>query len=163
MVNQKNKITLNPSIPMAKDFLSIQEASDISRKSVQTIRRAVKAKKLICRRQKTPQGFNYLVSMKSLSELYGVKIQKEEVKAEETSVHNVISSEKHSKKSENISINTADFKSFAVTLEKMISQHSEERQNFLRLMNTMQEKIYFLETQLNLLKAPSKKWYQLWK
>ena len=31
---------------MAKEFISIQEAAELSNKSVQTIRRAIKAKKL---------------------------------------------------------------------------------------------------------------------
>ena len=56
-----------------------------------------------------------------------------------------------------------DFKSFTVALEKMISQHGDERQNFLRLINTLQEKVFVLENQLNLLKAPQKSWYQVWK
>ena len=34
---------------MAKDFITIQEASDLSNKSIQTIRRAIKAKKLQAR------------------------------------------------------------------------------------------------------------------
>jgi len=48
-------------------------------------------------------------------------------------------------------------------MERIVSQHSEERQNFLRLVNTLQEKVFVLENQLNLLKAPAKKWYAIWK
>lgn len=59
-------------------------------------------------------------------------------------------------------VDVEDFKSFALTMERLVSQHAEERQSFLRLVNTLQEKIFVMENQINLLKAPSKKWYQLW-
>ncbi|MBD3360937.1 hypothetical protein GF366_04000 [Candidatus Peregrinibacteria bacterium] len=65
--------------------------------------------------------------------------------------------------SKNIHITADDFKNFTKTLEKMMNQHAEERQNFLRLVNTLQEKIFVLENQLNLLKSPQKKWYKFWK
>jgi len=45
----------------------------------------------------------------------------------------------------------------------MIKQHSEERQNFVRLIGTLQEKIFVLENQVNILQAPKKKWFQVWK
>ncbi|MFA5948478.1 MAG: hypothetical protein WC806_05975, partial [Candidatus Gracilibacteria bacterium] len=61
---------------MLKKLISIQEASDISNKSIQTIRRAIKAKKIIYRRKKTPQGFNYLIDFDSLIDLYRLKISK---------------------------------------------------------------------------------------
>ena len=48
-------------------------------------------------------------------------------------------------------------------MEKLVSQHSEERQSFLQLVNTLQDRIFVLENQLNLLKAPQKSWYQFWK
>lgn len=47
-------------------YISIKDAADLSGKSVQTIRRMVKAKKLKYRKDRTPQGFNYLVDLDSL-------------------------------------------------------------------------------------------------
>ena len=58
---------------MPNKFISIQESADLSSKSVQTIRRAIKSKKLKHRRQKTPQGFNYMVSYEALCTLYNIK------------------------------------------------------------------------------------------
>lgn len=148
---------------MPKKFISIQEAADLSSKSVQTIRRAIKSKKLKHRRQKTPQGFNYLISYESLCSIYGIKpipnvkdepIIKDEIK---------ISKPKKGKKDEGVFVTTDDFKNLTLTLEKMVNQHSEERQNFIRLVDTLQEKIFVLENQLNLLQSPKKKWYQVWK
>lgn len=145
---------------MSDKFISIQEASELSKKSIQTIRRAIKAKKLKFRKRKTAQGFNYLVSRESLVETYRLSVEmpkaektveKEEVKAKKT------------ESTEEVSITTADFREFTKSLESMINQHAEERQNFLRLVNTLQEKIFVLENQLNLLAEPKKKWYQMWK
>jgi len=145
---------------MPKTFITIQEAAKLSGKSVQTIRRAIKAKKLNVKKKKTPQGFNYLVNKESLIETYKVKVEKVEEKAEKKTEKKK-GKELASKK--DLKISTDDFKSFTSTLEKMVNQHSEERQNFLRLVNTLQEKIIVMENQLNLLKSPKKKWYHVWR
>ncbi len=62
-----------------------------------------------------------------------------------------------------LSVEPEDFKAFVKTMETLFAQHNEERQNFLRLINTLQEKIFVMENQLNLLKAPQSKWFQFWK
>ncbi|MFH1284664.1 MAG: hypothetical protein ABIH78_03700 [Candidatus Peregrinibacteria bacterium] len=146
---------------MPKKYISIQDASELSKKSIQTIRRAIKAKKLQCRRKKTPQGFNYLIDHESLCHFYNIKIAPD-LKAS-AGIKPENSKKTVSKKSEEMGISADDFKNFTGTLERMLSQHSEERQNFLRLVNTLQEKIFVLENQLNLLKSPTKKWYTFWK
>lgn len=152
---------------MSKEHITIQEAADLSQKSVQTIRRAIKAKKITIRKQKTPQGFNYLVNKTSVCEHFNIKLKEEikvEAKAEEKAeAKPTVSKAPVSEESENMSINANDFKSFVKTMETLMSHHNEERQNFLRLVNTLQEKIFVLENQLNLLQAPQKKWYHVWK
>ena len=151
---------------MANKFVSINDAAELSQKSVQTIRRAIKAKKLKTKRVKTPQGFHYLVSRDSLAVLYSLSF--EEPKAPKATK----ASKKSSKKAEEtevvaedggVHISAKDFRDFTKTLQTMVSQHSEERQNFMRLINTLQEKVFVMENQLNLLKAPAKKWFQVWK
>ena len=150
---------------METNFISIQEASDLSQKSIQTIRRAIKSKKLKVRRMKTPQGFNYLVDKNSLCGFYGVKnVEKSSKPSEKTETANDFSTEISSSKSTGKEIISADeFRNFTKILEKMVNQHSDERQNFMRLVNTLQEKIFVLENQMNLLKTPAKKWYHVWK
>ncbi len=153
---------------MSKDYISIQDAAELSRKSIQTIRRAIKSKKLLVKRQKTPQGFNYLVERSSLNSFYnlGLKIeQNSNAKASEINDNveeNIVT--KKEVKSKKLSVEADEFKSFCRNLETLLSQHGEERQNFLRLINTLQEKVFVLENQLNLLKSPvQRRWYQLWK
>lgn len=148
---------------MPKKLISIQEAADLSNKSVQTIRRAIKSKKLKHRRQKTPQGFNYMVNYESLCSIYGIKPipnVKEEAPAKEEIK---IAKPQKATKDDGFFVTTDDFKNLTSSLEKMVTQHSEERQNFIRLVDTLQEKIFVLENQLNLLQTPKKKWYQMWK
>lgn len=148
---------------MPKKLISIQEAADLSNKSVQTIRRAIKSKKLKHRRQKTPQGFNYMVNYESLCSIYGIKpipnVKEEPVKEE----NKIAKPKKEATKDDGFFVTTDDFKNLTSSLEKMVTQHSEERQNFIRLVDTLQEKIFVLENQLNLLQTPKKRWYQVWK
>ncbi|MFA6918376.1 MAG: hypothetical protein WC285_06170 [Candidatus Gracilibacteria bacterium] len=161
---------------METKFISIQEASDLSQKSIQTIRRAIKSKKLKVRKMKTPQGFNYLVDKDSLCGFYGLRItEKPEMPASspaagqasgmtsEEPIRNFSTERTTSKSTGRDMISADDFRNFTKVLDKMVNQHSDERQNFMRLVNTLQEKIFVLENQMNLLKTPEKKWYQLWK
>ena len=148
---------------MTKELISIQDAAELSGKSIQTIRRAIKAKKLVFRRQRTPQGFNYMVNKSSLCELFRIKIKDEQAEAK-SSRKNKEMKFKSTIEGETMIIEVDDFKSFVKTVEGLIAKHSEERQNSMRLVSTMQEKIFILENQLNLLKgAEQKRWYQFWK
>ena len=145
---------------MPKILISIQEAADLSKKSIQTIRRAIKSKKLEFKKSKTPQGFNYMIDKESLCEVYELDSDSQTQKEIKPPKNDLLSG--LSKNTKNIPIEADDFKGFVKTLENLLVQHNEERQNFLRLLNTMQEKIFVLENQLNLLKAPAeKRWYQV--
>ncbi len=94
----------------------------------------------------------------SLCEFYGIKLEDDYPRQHSTKEKISFKS-----KSETMPVEIEDFKSFVQTLKTVISQHNEERQNFLRLVNTLQEKIFVLENQVNLLKAPQPKWFQFWK
>lgn len=177
---------------MAKENLTLQEAAELSGKSVQTIRRAIKSKKLRVRKQKTAQGFNYLVQRDSLCSFYNLRFEEPKAKpisvkktrehfekqfearfgeTSENNFHeqsdlqqadNAINSDVPAK--ETMAIDTADFKSFVQTMQAMMEKHSEERRNFLKLVDSLQERVFVLENQLNLLKAPvQKKWFAFWK
>ncbi len=159
---------------MEKEFISIQEAADLSLKSIQTIRRAIKSKRLRIKRQKTPQGFNYMIERNSFCEFYGIKIAGESTVKTETpsseisgttnkKVKSFIKFAETEESEDKVYISANDFKNFSQTMERLLNQHSEERQNFLRLITSFQEKIVVLENQLNLLSAPKKNWYQIWR
>lgn len=148
---------------MSNNLITIQEAADLTQKSIQTIRRAIKSKKIKFRRDKTPQGFNYLIDKDSIFEFYGVKAGEPQAQTNQTQIP-VTDPVAFQTSDDTMNVNVHDFKAFVQTMQTMIAQHSEERQSFLRLVNTMQEKIFILENQVNLLKAPAvRRWYQLWK
>lgn len=152
---------------MAKDYISLQEAADLSNKSIQTIRRAIKSKKLLVRRKNTPQGFNYMVNKESLAEFYGLrlieekseKVEKTEVRKQEKIVTEQLPG------NGTMIVEVDDFKALVKTLDGLVQRHSDERQNFLRLVDSLNERIFVLENQINLLKAPQvdAKWYEFWK
>lgn len=136
---------------MSKKYVLIEEAASLSKKSAQTIRRAIKAEKLAYERQETPQGFIYQIDRESLIKLYKIK--------EKAIANNVnVPTQKDAQY-----ITKNDFQNLTELLERMLSEHSDERQNFLRLLNTMQEKIFTLENQINILHSPEKRWYEFWK
>ncbi|MBT6069284.1 hypothetical protein HOG48_06040 [Candidatus Peregrinibacteria bacterium] len=60
--------------------ISIQEASKLSDKSAQTIRRLVKTNKIKAKRQRTPQGFNYQIYKDSLAKYFGLDLTEKAAK-----------------------------------------------------------------------------------
>lgn len=58
---------------MATQYISIQEAVSLTTKSAQTIRRLLKTNKIKSKRQRTPQGFSYLVDKESLGRFFDMK------------------------------------------------------------------------------------------
>lgn len=152
---------------MSKKFISIQEASDMSGKSIQTIRRGIKSKKFKFKKQETPQGFNYLIDRESFCLSFGIEIKKEIEQDTISYEQDIKTSTEETSEVKSVEASTFvtldHLKEFTGTLDRMIKQHSEERQNFVRLIGTLQEKIFVLENQVNILQAPKKKWFQVWK
>lgn len=147
---------------MAQTFLSIQEASEISDKSIQTIRRAIKSKKLKSRKKKTPQGYNYMIDKESLVKLYDLKsIFDEQVKEKKEEQEDKIS--KTPRKLSKQYLTKDDLGMFKETVQKLIDQHEKDKENLFRLIKTFQDRVVVLENQVKLLAQPKKKWYQIWK
>lgn len=149
---------------MKEDLITIQEAAEISNKSVQTIRRAIKNKKLKASRQKTPQGFSYLTSQSAVCALYKIKSPTTQTQEQTSSTSRSTKQKKVSKEKTETAIAKNDMAEFNKTLQELIREHSQERQNYLRLIQVMQEKMMALENRLNLLQASNQKsWFQFWK
>ncbi len=147
---------------MAQTFLSIQESAEISSKSIQTIRRAIKSKKLKSRKRKTPQGYNYMIDKESLISLYDVR----SIFDEQANTKKKASEGKISKTPRKLSkqyLTKDDLGMFKDTVQKLISQHEKDKENLFRLIKTFQDRIVGLENQVKLLAEPKKKWYELWK
>lgn len=139
--------------------MTIQEAADLSGKSIQTIRRATKARKLQSKKQKTPQGYNYQINKESVIKYYKIKAGKIEREA---------GGLKRSRKAESsVSKEFAtidDIKALQTQIEKALNENKKEKENFVRLIQAFQDKFIALENQLKLLEEPKeKKWFEFWK
>lgn len=141
---------------MSATYITIQEAADLSGKSIQTIRRAIKAKKLEHRKKKTPQGFNYMVKRESVIEVYKLRIPKGQ------RTQGRLKKGKKDTPQEFATLD--DLKKLQGDVEGMLEDHEKAKESFMRFMKTFQEKFVVLENQLKLLEEPNKKkWYQFWK
>lgn len=146
---------------MAQTFLTIQEAADLSKKSIQTIRRAVKSKKIKSRKKKTPQGYNYMVDKDSLVSTYDLKhIFDEQMQERKKSAEKISETPRKLAKQY---LTHDDLGIFKETVQNLIDQHEKDKENFFRLVQTFQDKMVALENQVKLLESPRKKWYQIWK
>jgi hypothetical protein len=141
---------------MAATYITIQEAAELSGKSIQTIRRAIKVKKISSRRKKTPQGFNYSINKESVIKFYKIRIDLNDRKKGGLK-----------RKGKALSKNYAtidDLRNIQEDMEDLISEQRKAKESFMRFMKTFQERFVLLENQLNLLDAPGeKKWFQFWK
>lgn len=138
----------------SKTYISIQEAADLSGKSIQTIRRALKNKKIQHRRRSTPQGFNYVVNKESLEDFY--KLNKEMNKRRESGgikKTNVLEPEYLTKK---------DLNSVKDDLRELVDEQVKIKQSLVSFMKAFQDRFVSLEHQMKLLEEP-KKWYEFWK
>lgn len=153
--------TLNDHFVMAQTFLTIQEAAELTRKSVQTIRRAIRSKRIKSRKRKTPQGYNYMIDKDSLVSAYDLKKANDAIVAEKKKSSGKIS--KNAKKIAKQYLTHDDLGIFKETIQNLIDQNEKDKENFFRLIKTFQDRVIVLENQVKLLAQPKKKWYQLWK
>ncbi len=140
---------------MPETLLTIQEASKISGKSIQTIRRALKGKKLQAKKKKTPQGFNYLIVQDSLLKFYNLT-QSSIFDREQRSV-------KESKAVAPEIATLHDLQKLQAHVESLLDDNKKDKESFMRFMKAFQDRFLALENQFKLLEAPKKKWYQIWK
>ena len=178
------KSKLNLITMSTQKYLSIKESAEISGKSVQTIRRMIKAKKLKFRKERTPQGFNYLIDSEAFYEFFGIaapaeqasatqeenievqtveatiKAETEEVvaeQAEETEEVAVVAADRKHQKI----VNYEPVKEFNETIQKIVDQHGKEKENLFKLIESFQNKVIHLETKLKET-SPKKKLFKLW-
>jgi len=147
---------------MAETLLTIQEVAAITGKSLQTIRRAIKAKKLTAKRKRTPQGFNYLVTQESVSSFYKIGMKALNRDREQGSVN---TKEKGVSTDTNSAFATlSDLRAMEKEVVDLLEEYKKEKESFMRFMKAFQERFVVLENQLKLLEEPKKKsWLQFWK
>ena len=153
---------------MSTCYITIKNASEISGKSIQTIRRLVKAKKVKFKRDKTPQGFNYLIDETSFKEYYNIarehaKVEKKEVKAKAVEVEAEADQPKETTKALAGKVEFEAAVEFNETLRHMIKQHSTEKESLFKLIDSFQGKVIALENRLKIeTEKQNKPWYKIW-
>ncbi len=142
------------------ELITINDAATVSGKSIQTIRRMIKQRKVRVKKQKTPQGFNYLIIKESLLDFVNARTQAntqpDATIQEDTREHrpiNVASSEDFREEIER----------FSTTIQKLIEQNQRDKENFFQLIKTFQDRVFTLENQIKLLEAPARRWWKFWK
>lgn len=153
------------------ELITILEAAQISGKSIQTIRRMIKQHKIKVKRQKTPQGFNYVIIKDSLLEFVkrSSQVDTHEVSIDESSdelsTHQLpeINREHRSIDEEFREEFKNELGQLNTTIQKLIEQNDRDKGNFFQLIKTFQDRIYVLEDQIKLLEAPKSTWWQFWK
>jgi len=150
-------------------YLTINEAAQISDKSIQTIRRMIKQKKVKIKQQRTPQGFNYMIEQESLEKFLGVGEAKT-ASAQETTTNNNEKESSATREHRSLDSNEEwkeNFKSelsqFTQTIGKLVDQNAQDKSNFFGLIKTFQDRVIILEDQIKLLKQPEGNWWQFWK
>lgn len=149
------------------ELININEAAALSGKSIQTIRRMIKQKKVKVKKQTTPQGFNYLIIKESLFAI----AQQPDQTTKQAGGQQLTSTRTTSQTGdrEHRPLDSLDFGlikselgTFNSTIQKLISQSERDKENFFSLIKTFQDRIVMLENHIKLLEAPKKKWWQLW-
>lgn len=142
------------------NLISIQDAAELSGKSLQTIRRAVKQKKIIAKRKKTAQGFQYLVDRASVVAFYKIKTESTDRKPGRIKkTTQDLSNDKY--------VYTKDFEELKNAFDHFLKQKDHENKQLYELLKALQEKFVVVENQMKLLHEPQeaskKRWYQFWR
>lgn len=158
---------------MAETYLTLKESSELSQKSIQTLRRAIKAKKIRTRKQKTPQGFNYMVAKSSLVEHFSLKHEKcsglqsipseSPTKKSTTRTSTCSTSQAITRKAARKKAVYKELKDLEKALQKISNQYQREREGIKSVLKDFQDRLVVMENQVQMLQAPKSKWYQFWK
>jgi len=154
-------------------YLSIKEAADLSGKSIQTIRRLIKAKKVKFKKDRTPQGFNYLIDEQSFCDLYNLNRaqtarpieESSHIAEEEITTAEVATVENTPQAVQQNQIAMVEYDTvneFNCTIQKIVDQHGKEKENLFKLIETFQNKVISLENKLKVETLSQKKWYKFW-
>lgn len=158
---------------MNETLITITDAASLSGKSIQTIRRAIKARKIKVKKQKTPQGFNYLIVKDTLLECYqiGDKQELREIPIERHTDESMTNLDiQETMPSEHVSL--VDQEAIARTeqsvraldgkVNEVVLRYSHEREQITQVMKDFKDRVLILENQIRMLQAPKKSWYKFW-
>lgn len=139
-------------------YITIKDAAKISNKSIQTIRRAIKSNKIDYKKQKTPQGFNYLIDRESFYNEYNIARADTTQRIQSREVAQV--SEIATRQMEGFQNQLTEF---SETMKTLVEQHAKEKENLFKLIETFQNKVISLENKLKLVEENiNRRWWRFW-
>jgi hypothetical protein len=142
------------------ELITLNEAATFSGKSIQTIRRMIKQRKIRVKRQKTPQGFNYLIIKGSLIDFLDTRTptttQPDSTTQPTLREHRPITPPSQDDF-------RVELERFNATIQKLIEQNQRDKENFFQLIKTFQDRVFTLENEIKMLEAPPRRWWKLWK
>lgn len=145
-------------------FVSINEAATLTGKSVLTIRRMIKQKKIQAKRQRTAQGFAYLVFRHSLNNFLDLTSRSDSQTTNQPSLITQPTSREHAgldrKAEEGL---RKELSQFNLTIQRLVEQHEKDKTNLFDLIKKFQDRIMALEANIKLLEAPKPRWWQFWR
>lgn len=164
-------------------YISLKDASLLTNRSAQTIRRLIKSNQIRYRKYKTPQGFSYLVEKTSLldhfrdEEMGEEEFDQELVELGETEAElieefmpspsfNSRAPAKVTPKEPTPQPPPPPSPAFPTIINELIRQHREDKDRLFELLETFQKRILTLEDhirQIEAPKAPKRRWYQIFK
>ena|SRR3989338_2166905 len=162
--------------------ISIAEAAEITGKSIQTIRRMIKSKKIKTKRMRTPQGFNYLIEKGFLMH----RVQKLRLRQEasnqastqattRTTIREEEDTHVDSPEAQQPDIShdatfepershrsvRSEIETFNTSMQRLMDQHEQDKRNFFALIKTFQDRVIILENEIKQLSAPKKSWWKV--
>ncbi|MBP9718193.1 helix-turn-helix domain-containing protein [Candidatus Gracilibacteria bacterium] len=144
-----------------EQLLTIIEAAQTTGKSIQTIRRMIKHKKIKVKRQKTPQGFNYMIAKDSLVDFFEKSKPTQAVPELDTQE---TTRDHRSLNDEHIQQFRGEVDRFNTTIQHLIGQMDSDKNKFFDLIKTFQDRVIILENQIKLLESPKHTWWErMWK
>jgi len=149
-------------------YISLKDASLLTDRSPQTIRRLIKSNQIRYRKYKTPQGFTYLVEKTSLlehfkdEEIHEKEFEEELEESEAELIEEFTPNASFQHREEPTPPPPSP--AFPTIINELIRQHREDKDRLFELLETFQKRILTLEDHIRQIEAPKqakRKWYQI--
>lgn len=163
---------------MHMSYVTLPEAAKILGKSLQTIRRMVKNKRIPSKKEETPQGFFYQVKLEDLNNFVNASTVLPNTHTDNNAggqnlnptiqIKNPgsqIKPRKHRTIRQDRSSNEffeKEMERLNSIVQNLVEQARSDKENLFGVIKTFQERVSLLENHIKYLKAPKRKWWKLW-
>lgn len=159
-------------------YVTLPEAAKILGKSLQTMRRMVKNKRIPSKKEETPQGFFYQVNLEDLNNFVDTSTGQLNTRTDSNRISQNQNPTTQTKKSgsqiklrrhRTVRQDRSSNEFFEKEMERLnsivqnlVEQARSDKENLFGVIKTFQERVSLLENHIKYLKAPKRKWWKLW-